>query len=185
MQIQPCRRPFRCTTGPLLFLVFINDLPEVVKHSSVKLFADDCIMFKHIKRSDDATKLQQDLTSLEEWEQQWQMKFHPGKCTMMWIGTNSRMKRDTNCSLHGQILEVESSSKYLGVNISDDLTWKDHIEKTASKANRTVGFLRRNMRDCNKRIRNAAYVSLARPVVEYAWRRKTDSPCCTRYITRL
>ena len=39
------------------------------------------------------------------------------------------------------------SSKYLGVNISDDLTWKDHIEKTASKANRTVGFLRRNMRD--------------------------------------
>ena len=52
--------------GPLLFLVFINDLPEVVKHSSVKLFADDSILFKHIKSSDDAMKLQQDLTSLEE-----------------------------------------------------------------------------------------------------------------------
>jgi hypothetical protein len=46
------------------------------------------------------------------------------------------MKRDTNYSLHGHILEVESWSKYLGVNISDDLTWRDHIEKTASKANR-------------------------------------------------
>ena len=86
----------------------------------------------------------------------------------MRIGTNSRMKRDTNYSLHGHILEVESWSKYLGVNISDDLTWRDHIKKTASKANRTVGFLRRNMRDCSKRVRNAAYVSLARPVVEYA-----------------
>jgi hypothetical protein len=43
------------------------------------------------------------------------------------------MKRDTNYSLHGHILEVESWSKYLGVNISDDLTWRDHIEKTASK----------------------------------------------------
>lgn len=78
------------------------------------------------------------------------------------------MKRDTNYSLHGHILEVESWSKYLGVNISDDLTWRDHIKKTASKANRTVGFLRRNMWDCSKRVRNAAYVSLAQPVVEYA-----------------
>ena len=84
--------------GPLLFLVFINDLPEVVKHSSVKLFADDSILFKHIKSSYDAMKLQQDLTSLEEWEQQWQMKFHPEKCTVMRIGANSSMKRDTNYS---------------------------------------------------------------------------------------
>jgi hypothetical protein len=160
--------PQRTILGPILFLVFINDLPEVVKHSSVQLFADDCILFKHIESSGNAMKLQQDLTSLEESDQQWQMKFHPEKCTVMRIGTNSRMKRDTNYSLHGHILEVESWSKYLGVNISDDLTWRDHIEKTASKANRTVGFLRRNMRDCSKRVRNAAYVSLARPVVEYA-----------------
>jgi len=137
--------PQRTILGPILFLVFINDLPEVVKHSSVQLFADDCILFKHIESSDDAMKLQQNLTRLEESDQQWQMKFHPEKCTVMRIGTNSRMKRDTNYSLHGHILEVESWSKYLGVNISDDLTWRDHIKKTASKANRTVGFLRRNM----------------------------------------
>ena len=90
--------PQRTILGPILFLVFINDLPEVVKHSSVQLFADDCILFKHIESSGNAMKLQQELTSLEESDQQWQMKFHPEKCTVMRLGTNSRMKRDTNYS---------------------------------------------------------------------------------------
>jgi hypothetical protein len=69
-------------------------------------------------------KLQQDLTSLEEWEQQWQMKFHPEKCTVMRIGANSSMKRDTNYSLHGHILEVESSSKYLGAISATSYFWE-------------------------------------------------------------
>ena len=66
--LEQIKVPQGTVLGPLLFLVFINDLPEVVK-----LFADDCFLFKHIKSSDDAMKLQQDLTSLEEWEQQWQI----------------------------------------------------------------------------------------------------------------
>ena len=70
--------------GPLLFLAFINDLPDVVS-SPVRLFADDCLIYRSIKSSRDTTTLQQDLTALETWERDWQMAFHPEKCTTIHI----------------------------------------------------------------------------------------------------
>ena len=96
------------------------------------------------------------------------MKFHPQKCTVIRIRPNNKFKRETRYSLHGHTLEVETTSKYLGVNISEDLSWKHHTEVTANKANKTVGFLRRNLRDCSKKVRNAAYTALVRPTLEYA-----------------
>ena len=66
--------------GPLLFLVFINDLFESVKASDPGLFADDCLLYKLIKCDADAESVQRDLQALEEWEQTWQMKFHREKC---------------------------------------------------------------------------------------------------------
>ena len=153
--------------GPLLVLVFTNDLPEVIKHSSVKLFSDDCILFKHIKSSDDAMKLQQDLTSLEDWEQQWQMKVHTEKCS----------DADRHQQPYQEGHKLLSARTHPRSRVIEQVPWsqyqrrpnmEDHIKKTASKANRTVDFLRRNMGKCSKRVRNAAYVSLVRPVVEYA-----------------
>ena len=90
------------------------------------------------------------------------------------MGTNNRFKRDTDYTLHGHTLEVEQSSKYLGLNISKDLLWKHHVEITAntSKACKTIGFLRRNLRCCSKHVRNSTYTSLVNPTVEYtcaAW----------------
>jgi hypothetical protein len=70
--------------GPLLFLAFINDLPDVVS-SPVKLFADDCLIFRTIKSVGDTTIFQQDLSALESWEKDWQMTFHPEKCTTIHI----------------------------------------------------------------------------------------------------
>ena len=109
---------------PSLILVFINDLPEAVHNSTVKLLADDCILFKHIKLDQDAADLKQNLSNLEQWKQRWQMKFHPQKCTVIRIGTNN--EKYSNYTLHGHTLEVGKSSKYLGVNSSEDLQWKQH-----------------------------------------------------------
>ena len=66
--------------GPLLFLAFINDLPSVVD-SQARLFADDCLLFRQIDSLHDSNKLQEDLSALEKWESDWQMSFHPQKCT--------------------------------------------------------------------------------------------------------
>ena len=152
--------------GPLLFLVFINDLPESV-NSSVKLFADDCLLYRPIRSTSDSTKLQDDLDKLEKWENDWKMAFHPQKCTTIHI---SKKRKPTICDyhLHGHTLESVPGGKYLGLYISKDLSWREHINQTTAKASRSVGFLRRNLRSCPQEVKSQAYTTLVRPVLEYA-----------------
>ena len=169
--------------GPLLFLVYINDLPDVVTSSDTRLFADDSLLYRRIRDNQDITKLQKDLSSLEEWESQWQMTFHPEKCTVLRISTSRQTNIESNYFLHGHQLQVMDSSKYLGVTLSNDLTWRKHVEATAAKASRTLGFLRRNLRECSKPVREAAYTSMVRPTLEYA--SSAWDPYTTEDINRL
>ena len=132
--------------GPILFLVFINDLPDAVS-SNVKLFPDDCRLYRTIKSIHDSIALQQDLASLEQWEHNWQMAFHPQQCTTIRI-SKKRKPICVDYHLHGHTLETVPGGKYLGVYISQDLSWPDHIDQTTARATRSVGFLRRNMKRC-------------------------------------
>ena len=68
--------------GPLLFLIFINDLVEHTT-STVRLFADDCVMYKSVKSVRDCQELQQDLIQLQAWQERWQLRFNPRKCNVM------------------------------------------------------------------------------------------------------
>ena len=68
--------------GPVLFLIFINDLPENIR-SSVRLFADDCVLYRNIESPTDCQILQDDLNSLAQWEADWQMTFNVAKCHSM------------------------------------------------------------------------------------------------------
>ena len=70
--------------GPCLFLTYINDLPNCVS-SNVRLFADDTTMYKVVSGSGDQVTLQQDLQRLSEWEDNWEMLFHPAKCSTLSI----------------------------------------------------------------------------------------------------
>ena len=154
--------------GPLLFLAFINDLPEVVKTSEARLFADDCLLYRQIKNDKDTADLQADLSALEDWETKWQMRFHPEKCTVIRVCTNKRWRKQTSYKLHDHVLDVVDCNKYLGVNISEDLSWKKQVDYTAAKASRTLGFLRRNLRECSKNVRSSAYSAMVQPTLDYA-----------------
>ena len=68
--------------GPLLFVIFINDMPEVVKRSICKLFADDCKLYGAIESNDDS-KLKTDLANLQTWSNEWQLPFNATKCKVM------------------------------------------------------------------------------------------------------
>jgi hypothetical protein len=129
--------------GPLLFLCHINDLPECVK-SQVRLFADDCLLYREIKSQQDHQILQEDLKSLELWADKWGMKFKAKKCYI----TSMRQKSNYFYQLDQHILEQVKTNSYLGLNISDDLKWSSHISKITSKASCTLGFLRRNLCQC-------------------------------------
>ena len=100
---------------PILLLVFINDLPDCVQ-SPVRLFADDCILYRTIDSPRDAMQMQDDLNNLQKWEDKWLMEFHPEKCLTIRI-TNKRNSIKTDYQIHGQTLQTVDSANYLGVNI--------------------------------------------------------------------
>ena len=155
--------------GPLLFLTYINDLPDAISHSKTKLFADDSMLQREIKTEEDQTKLQEDLDALEIWERDWQMNFNPTKCTAMSINCgNQEPILGEGYSLHSQKLEHSKSSKYLGVTIAEDMKWNQHIGQVAAKGHRTVGFLRRNFCACSAKAKATTYTTMVRPVLEYA-----------------
>ena len=73
-----------------------------------------------------------------------------------------------NYKLHGQVLENTKTSKYLGVHLSSNMEWSEHIDRTAAKGHRTVGFLRRNFSSCSTAAKAATYTTMVRPILEYA-----------------
>ncbi len=152
--------------GPILFLTFINDMPECVK-SKARLFADDSIIYRDITSTSDCTDLQNDLKSLERWEKVWGMSFNPSKCHIIHI---SRKKKPILNTYHlkGTDLEPVDNATYLGVSVSKDLSWHNHIKKVVAKGNRTLGFIKRNIRTFTNSIKMLAYKSLVRPTLEYA-----------------
>ena len=152
--------------GPLLFLIYINDMPECVS-SILALFADDAYIYKEINSQDDTICLQKDLDALVKWEKQWSMDFHPDKCKMLRI-TNKRKIIDGHYFIHGQQLENVKEAKYLGVTITQKLNWKSHVSKITAKANNCRIFLQRNLVKCSKDTKLLCYRTYVRPIIEYA-----------------
>ena len=115
--------------GPVLFLIFINDLPDNIM-SSVRLFADDCVLYRNVKSPLDCQILQDELNSLAKWETDWQMKFNVSKCHLMRV-TRLHPSRHIqfNYTLHQQTLEQVQSAKYLGLTAIDDLDWVNIFPK--------------------------------------------------------
>ena len=161
----PSGVPQGSVLGPLLFLAYINDLPNKVK-SRVRLFADDTAIYLAIATDTDAKTLQGDLSTLESWEADWDMQFNPSKCQVIHV-TKSRKPINTTYFLHNTKLEATTSAKYLGVVISDDLSWNTHIDAITKKANQTLGFLRRNIKIHSEALKSTVYKTLVRPQLEY------------------
>ena len=156
--------------GPILFLLYINDLPDDTAFSIVRLFADDCILYRPVTNQNDINLLQSDLDTIGEWERRWLMEFNIGKCFSMRAGRQRGRSRlnPPSYTLHGQVLTITNATKYLGLNLTSDLKWNSHIQKVSSKANGILGLLRRNLRVGSKTIKTRAYEALVRPHLEYA-----------------
>ena len=152
--------------GPLLFLTYINDLPDNLK-SSVRLFADDCVLYHEIRDCRDARELQHDLDTLVQWERDWQLSFNPSKCHIMRL-SHARSPKQYNYKLGEANLSEVTGHPYLGVHISNNLTWNAHVNQIVSKANRTLGFITRNLHPCPRHVKESAYKTLVRPLLEYS-----------------
>ena len=131
-------------SGVLLFSLYINDISSDIE-SEIRLFADEFVCYSEIKDEVDKMKLQRDIDRLGSWARKWGMRFQPVKCNMMQL-TRKRIKKiHASYTLEGTDLENVESIKYLGVTITSDLRWTTHASNVCTKANRTLGFLRRHL----------------------------------------
>ena len=167
--------------GPILFLIYINDLPDRTR-SKVWLFADDTAIYLAVSNLQDAQILLQDLDQLHEWELQWDMEFNPCKCVVINV-TRAKTPVPSKYLLHGHILESVGGSKYLGMEISSNLTFNNHIQKIRALANRSLGFIKHNIRKKSPAIREMAYKALVYPLVEYSF--SVWSPNTDKYIGKI
>ena len=147
--------------GQCLFLININDIAENI-NSNICLFADDCVVYRQIDSPQDHSIVQDDLNKLVDWSNTWQMKFNVDKCVVMNFGT-LKNKSKYEYKMNNQTLEVAKHNPYfmyLGVELSDNMKYNQHINTITSKVSRVLGFVKRNLKHCPKTVKERAYQSL-------------------------
>ena len=159
--------------GPLLFTYYVADLPNHIKTSSLSC-ADDVKIFHRINSPDDITSLQADLDRLSLWSKNWLLKLNPAKCKSITF-TLRTSPHLTSYVLDGHQLERCTRVRDLGVILDSKLTFADHVDCIASKANRMLGLLMRSMQVSTRahRLRFdqaavlVAYKAHVRSILEY------------------
>ena len=165
--------------GPILFVIYINDLLENVKSDGL-LYADDTKIFRCILTKEDAKKLQDDIDTLEAWSKIWLMNFHPGKCHVLTLGKFEAIQLAYKYTICGEEIEHVASEKDLGVTIDEELTFEDHICNKVRIANALVGLIRRSFSYLDGPTFKKLFTAMIRPHLEYGvcvW-----SPYLAKYI---
>ena len=153
--------------GPLLFVIYINDLPETLS-SDVFLFADDTKIFREITSIQDSTSLQHDIDLLEQWTKKWLLDFNIKKCHVLTLGKLEHVKHTQRYCLSGNELEHVFEEKDLGVTFDNELKFEDHISAKVSKANAITGLIRRSFSFLDGHLFKRLYTTFVRPHLEYA-----------------
>jgi len=151
--------------GPLLFLAYVNDIGRNIE-SNIRLFADDCVIYREILTKEDMITLQRDVDRLGEWAVDNAMKINPSKSKALCF-TRARVKDPLKYSLLGTLVPEASNCKYLGIILRNDLSWADHVNYTVKKAWKSLHFIMRILRKGNSNTKRLAYTSLVRPILEY------------------
>ena len=151
--------------GPLLFLLYINDITGCIKNGRPFLFADDLKIVYSTSRSstiDTNILIQQDLNNIDLWCKTWTMKLNSKKCGIMPV---SRHSSSPQLSLNDAPLTILNSIKDLGISYSKDLSLNEHITRTTSKAYQIIGFICKNFETPSAKI--ILFKTFARPLLEY------------------
>ena len=162
--------------GPILFLIYINDLDDDIT-SKVLKFADDTKVFRKSESDADRQQLQDDLNKLNEWSEKWQMLFNYGKCKCLHTGHGNE---DAQYTMGDTVLNTTVKENDLGLTISADMKVSEQCAIAAAKGNQILGLIRRNIVYNEKELIIPLYKTIVRPHLEYciqAWR-----PYCKKDI---
>jgi len=150
--------------GPLLFLIFINDIDTSLLCSILK-FADDTKLFGTVNNVVDKIMMQKDLNQLMDWSEQWQMPFNASKCKVMHLGHRNN---HYEYFMGNYKLEPVTEERDLGILITDNLKPSKQCQLAYSKASKALGLIGRTISYRNKDILVRLYKTLVRPHLEYS-----------------
>ena len=157
--------------GPLLFLIYINDLPGAALHPSaiINLFADDVLLYHYVSKPSDYLTVQASINCIQQWSSDHYLCLNALKCKYMLI---SRKKQPLQ-PIHPLVLNCENlekvdTYKYLGILLTSGLSWSPHISSICKKARQILGLIyRRFYGNADQDTIKQLYISLVRPHLEY------------------
>ena len=166
-----CGVPQGSILSPLLFLLYINDLPECLNNTVPSLYADDTEIYASSNDSVDLiNKLNPDLNNVSNWMDENKLRIHPKKSKHMFVGSNYNIKNKV-CNLPISINNVSvprvSNQKCLGVILDEKLSWENHIDMICKKVGAGIAVIKRVKPFIPKENLQALYNAIVQPYFDY------------------
>ena len=154
--------------GPLLFLIYIKDMVEN-KNSSIRLFADDTSLYIIVDDPTDAgITLNSDLSKIHRWATDWLVSFNPSKSESLIFSRKVNKPYHPPIFMNNQQVNEVSTHKHLGLHLSYNFSWHEHIEYIKAKAWQRINTMRRLKVDLDRKSLQIIYFSFIKPLLEYA-----------------
>lgn len=160
--------PAGSTLGPILFAMFINDLPDIIVHAKMLLFADDSKMFLEISNVDDTERLQADINNMMRWCDENKLPLNLNKCNIF-TASRADWPIQVNYSMGGHFIEKKETIRDLGVELDRRFSFGDHIEQTTTKCRQLIGCIKRHSNGkLSKNTQQQLYLAYVRSRLEFA-----------------
>ena len=155
--------------GPLLFLIYVNDFGDKLENESY-LFADDSTLLKLYRPCDEnlaVESINKDLSISSKWGDTWKLAFNANKSIAINFSLNNKKTNSMPIVLNNSLIQYVSKHKHLGVILSDDLKWSNHIDHVISSTNKKLGLLKRRSFALNRNQKSFVFLNIIRPAIEY------------------
>lgn len=155
--------------GPILFLVFINDLPSAVADTPADLYADDALLHDEITPASDLRPIANAVQEAFDWARSWHGQFSLSKTAALLLGPTANAAQTLPAlTVDGRPIRVTAAHKHLGLTFSHDFRWRDHLRNVLRSGRKKAGLLRHLSRELSADITAKLYLTYVRPSLEYA-----------------
>ncbi len=160
----PSSVPQGSKLGPLMFLLYVNDISDLFKYAKIKMYADDLSIYAPVNNENDNMALQNELDKLCKWCAIWSLSINYKKCNLIHMGYNNP---NLPYHLNDTLLSVSNCERILGVLVDDNLSFSDHIYSCVKKANRISNLILANVYNLENSLLIDLYKTYCRPYLDY------------------